>query len=60
MYNRNFQKRHSLKYKIKMWFYCATREDYKMMLNKISNFVIEFLIGLIGFLFLFIFPALFH
>lgn len=52
--------RNSIQYKINMWFYRLTFQDIKNIYKKIGNLVFEFIIALIGFLMIFIFPALFH
>lgn len=52
--------RKSWSYKIKMWFYRLTFEDIKKTANIICSFVFEFVIALLGFILLFLIPALFH
>lgn len=52
--------RNSIWYKIDMWFYRLTFRDVKNACKKVGNIVFEFIIALIGFLMIFIFPALFH
>jgi len=52
--------RNSIWYKINMWFYRLTFQDVKNVCKKAGNIIFEFIIGLIGFLMIFILPALFH
>lgn len=52
----DMKKRRSLKYKIKMWFYRLTFQDFKILFITIGKIIITF----IGFLFLFILPHIFH
>lgn len=52
--------RKSWSYKIKMWFYRLTFEDVKKTTNIICSFAFEFVITLLGFILLFLIPALFH
>lgn len=52
--------RRAWSYKIKMWFYRLTFRDIKVSLKKIFSVVIEFVIALLGFLFIFSFHGFFH
>ena len=52
--------RNSLSYKIKMLYYRLTFRDIKRALKTGCSFAFEFIIGLLGFILFFIFPALFH
>lgn len=52
--------RRAWSYKIKIWFYRLTFQDIKVSLKKIFSVVIEFVIALLGFLFIFLFHGFFH
>lgn len=52
--------RNCLSYKIRMWYYRLTFKEIKKVLKMVFSFVLKFVITLIGFALLFIFPALFH
>lgn len=52
--------RNSLSYKIKMWYYRLTFGDIKRALKTCYSFAFEFIIALLGFILLFLIPALFH
>ena len=52
--------RDCLSYKIKMWYYRLTFEDVKCMLKMIISFIFKFIIAFLGFILLFILPAIFH
>ena len=57
---RDYKKRNSFLYKIKMLFYRLTFRDIKVSLKKIFAVAIEFVIALLGFLFIFSFHGFFH
>lgn len=52
--------RNSLSYKIKMWYYRLTFQDVKKAFNVFKEFMFGFIIAILGFILLFIFPAFFH
>lgn len=52
--------RKSLSYKINMWFYRLTFQDIKKFINNITLTILEILMILLGFLIIFLLPALFH
>jgi len=52
--------RNSLRYKIKMWFFRLTFQDIQKGIKISWGFIIEILTAIIGFIFLFIVPALLH
>lgn len=52
--------RKSLSYKINMWFYRLTFQDIKKVINNITLTILEMLMILLGFLIIFLLPALFH
>ena len=52
--------RKSWSYKIKMWFYRLTFEDIKHAVKIVLGIAFEFIIVFLGFVLIFIFPALFH
>ena len=52
--------RKSLSYKINMWFYRLTFQDIKQVVTNIALTVLEILMTLLGFLIIFLLPALFH
>ena len=54
------KRRNSLKYKIKMWFRCLTLRDIKRYIDIGLSLLFEILIGILGFILIFIIPALFH
>ena len=57
-YNKNY--RRTLRYKIKMKFYRLTMQDVLHDVKFIGIIIIESIAALIGFLLLFVLPALFH
>ena len=60
MYKQNWKIRNSLKYKIEMWFYRLTFRDIVHGMKEIFNFTFEIVIAILGFIFIFIIPALLH
>lgn len=60
MRKNDWKIRNSLKYKIKMWFYRLTFRDIAHVMKEIFNFTFEIVIAILGFIFIFIIPALLH
>lgn len=56
--DRNYRK--TLQYKIKMWFLRLTFRDVRYGIKISFLTVFEFVTAIVGFVALFIFPALFH
>ena len=52
--------RNSLSYKIKMWYYRLTFRDIKHAVKIVLGFVFEFIMVFLGFVLIFLIPALFH
>ena len=52
--------RNSLSYKVNMWIYKLTYQDIKKTTKNIVAILLEIIMGVIGFILIFIFPALFH
>ena len=52
--------RKSWSYKIKMWFYRLTFRDIKCAVKVVSEFIFEFIMVFLGFVLIFLIPALFH
>lgn len=55
-----WRSRNRFSYKVKMFFYRLTFRDIEDMLSNICFIVFEIVTAILGFLFIFIFPALFH
>lgn len=52
--------RNCLSYKIKMWYYRLTFRNVKNYLKMCGLFIFEFIMAFLGFILIFIFPAIFH
>lgn len=52
--------RKSWSYKIKMYYYRLTFRDIKLFGRKIFSFMFDFIIAVLGFVLIFVLPALFH
>lgn len=60
MLKRDKEKRNSLSYKIKMFFYRLTFQDVKNSVHSILKIIFEIITTILGFLALFFIPAFFH
>lgn len=52
--------RKSISYKINMWVYRLTFQDMKKAIKIVLSYLFEIIIALLGFVIIFIFPAIFH
>ena len=57
---KDYKKRKSFLYKIKIWFFQLTFRDIKNISKICGNFIFEILTVLLIFLFIFIIPAIFY
>lgn len=55
-----WRSRNRFSYKVKMFFYRLTFRDIENMLSNVCFIAFEIVTAILGFLFIFIFPALFH
>ena len=60
MLHNKMQYRKTFRYKIKMWFYRLTFRDIKAYAQIVLDFTFEIIIGILGFVLVFIIPAIFH